>query len=92
MKKSSHALTLLLSVFVLIGGTGCSTTLSTGEKGALTGAGLGALAGAIIGSATGHAGAGAAIGGAVGLGGGGVDRRPDADPRGKAAGTAAADG
>lgn len=70
MKKSSHALTLLLSVFVLIGGTGCSTTLSTREKGALTGAGLGALAGAIIGSATGHAGAGAAIGGAVGLGGG----------------------
>ncbi len=49
---------------------GCSTPLSTREKGAGIGALGGAAAGGIIGSAVGHPGAGAAIGGALGLGAG----------------------
>lgn len=49
---------------------GCSTPLTTREKGAGIGALGGAAAGGIIGSAVGHPGAGAAIGGALGLGAG----------------------
>ena len=49
---------------------GCSTPLTTREKGAGIGALGGAAAGGIIGSAVGHAGAGAAIGGLLGLGAG----------------------
>jgi outer membrane protein OmpA-like peptidoglycan-associated protein len=49
---------------------GCSTPLTTREKGAGIGALGGAAAGGIIGSAVGHAGAGAAIGTALGLGAG----------------------
>ena len=50
--------------------SGCSTPLTTREKGAGIGALGGAAAGGIIGSAVGHAGAGAAIGTALGLGAG----------------------
>ena len=49
---------------------GCSTPLTTREKGAGIGTLGGAAAGGIIGSAVGHAGAGAAIGGLFGLGAG----------------------
>jgi outer membrane lipoprotein SlyB len=49
---------------------GCSTPLTTREKGAGIGTLGGAAAGGIIGSAVGHAGAGAAIGGLLGLGAG----------------------
>jgi outer membrane protein OmpA-like peptidoglycan-associated protein len=48
--------------------SGCSTPLTTREKGAGIGALGGAAAGGIIGAAVGHPGAGAAIGGALGLG------------------------
>lgn len=59
---------LALAVAMLV--AGCSTPLSTREKGAGIGALGGAAAGGIIGSAVGHPGAGAAIGGALGLGAG----------------------
>lgn len=49
---------------------GCSTPLTTREKGAGIGTLGGAAAGGIIGSTVGHAGAGAAIGGLFGLGAG----------------------
>ncbi len=49
---------------------GCSTPLTTREKGAGIGTLGGAAAGGIIGSTVGHAGAGAAIGGLLGLGAG----------------------
>lgn len=55
---------------VVILASGCSTPLTTREKGAGIGALGGAAAGGIIGSAVGHPGAGAAIGGALGLGAG----------------------
>ena len=49
---------------------GCSSPLTTREKGGLIGGALGAGSGAIIGSAVGHAAAGALIGGPIGLIGG----------------------
>ena len=61
---------MLLAVPLLAGLLGCSTSLTTREKGAGIGALGGAAAGGIIGSAVGHPGAGAAIGGALGLGSG----------------------
>lgn len=62
--------TIWLSALVILASLGCSTPLTTREKGALVGTGLGAATGGIIGSSVGHTGAGAAIGGAVGLGAG----------------------
>ncbi len=58
----------ILLIFIVTLALGCSTPLSTREKGAGIGALGGAAAGGIIGSAVGHPGAGAAIGGALGLG------------------------
>lgn len=58
----------ILVIFIVTLLLGCSTPLSTREKGAGIGALGGAAAGGIIGSAVGHPGAGAAIGGALGLG------------------------
>lgn len=46
---------------------GCSTPLSTREKGAIAGGAIGAGAGAAIGSASGNAGTGALIGAGVGV-------------------------
>jgi len=46
---------------------GCSTPLTTREKGALAGGAIGAGAGAVIGSASGHTGTGALIGAGVGV-------------------------
>lgn len=61
-----------LSVFGLallsVISVGCSTPLTTREKGAGIGALGGAAAGGIIGGAVGRPGAGAAIGGLLGLG------------------------
>jgi outer membrane lipoprotein SlyB len=57
---------LVLMIFA----AGCSTPLTTREKGAGIGTLGGAAAGGIIGSAVGHGGAGAAIGGLLGLGAG----------------------
>ena len=70
-------LTIIGVSFLLAGTVGCSTPLSTREKGAGIGALGGAAVGGIIGSAVGHPGAGAAIGGALGLGTGALvgDRR-----------------
>jgi len=62
---ASFALIFFIAAFV-----GCSTPLTTREKGAGIGALGGAAAGGIIGSTVGHAGAGAAIGGLLGLGAG----------------------
>jgi len=45
---------------------GCSTPLSTREKGALAGGAIGAGAGAAIGSASGHTGTGALVGAGLG--------------------------
>ena len=59
---------LVLAMAIIL--SGCSTPLTTREKGAGIGALGGAAAGGIIGSAVGHPGAGAAIGGALGLGAG----------------------
>jgi outer membrane protein OmpA-like peptidoglycan-associated protein len=67
MKRALTALVSLSIAFVFLG---CSTPLSTREKGAGIGALGGAAAGGAIGAATGHAGAGAAIGGLLGLGAG----------------------
>ena len=47
--------------------SGCSSPLTTREKGGLIGGAAGAGTGAIIGSAVGHAAVGALIGGPVGL-------------------------
>jgi len=55
----------LLAMIVII--AGCSSQITTRERGGLIGAGLGAGAGAIIGSTVGHAAVGALIGGPVGL-------------------------
>ncbi|MGH7774337.1 MAG: glycine zipper domain-containing protein [Candidatus Binatia bacterium] len=59
-----------LALSLVAGSLGCSTPLTTREKGAGIGALGGAAVGGIIGSAVGHPGAGAAIGGALGLGAG----------------------
>jgi outer membrane protein OmpA-like peptidoglycan-associated protein len=64
MKKEAFSI-LALALMLL---AGCSTPLTTREKGAGIGALGGAAVGGIIGSAVGHPGAGAAIGGALGLG------------------------
>src|SRR6476620_7836116 len=59
---------IVLSAILVIAGSGCSTPLSTREKGAGIGALGGAAAGGLIGTAVGHPAAGAAIGGVLGLG------------------------
>ena len=64
------AITYLALILFVTGFLGCSTPLTTREKGAGIGTLGGAAAGGIIGSAVGHAGAGAAIGGLLGLGAG----------------------
>ncbi len=61
-----------VSLFLTIGFIGCSTPLTTTEKGAGIGALGGAAAGGIIGSAVHHPVAGALIGGALGAGAGGL--------------------
>ena len=58
----------ILMLALVVGAVGCSTPLTTREKGAGIGALGGAAVGGIIGSAVGRPGAGAAIGGALGLG------------------------
>jgi hypothetical protein len=57
----------LLLFVVLVVVSGCSTPLSTREKGAITGGAVGAGTGAVIGSASGNAGTGALIGAGVGV-------------------------
>jgi phage tail tape-measure protein len=64
------ALTYFALIVLVTSFLGCSTPLTTREKGAGIGALGGAAAGGIIGSTVGHAGAGAAIGGLLGLGAG----------------------
>lgn len=64
------AITYFALIFFITSFVGCSTPLTTREKGAGIGALGGAAAGGIIGSTVGHAGAGAAIGGLLGLGAG----------------------
>lgn len=69
MKHRKYSLSAkLLLIFLLAVSSGCSTPLTTREKGAGIGALGGAAAGGIIGAAVGRPGAGAAIGGALGLG------------------------
>jgi phage tail tape-measure protein len=64
-----HIVIGLIAIPLLLAGPlGCSSPLTTREKGAGIGALGGAAAGGIIGAAVGHPGAGAAIGGALGLG------------------------
>ena len=65
MKSAPAYFALIFFVAISVG---CSTPLTTREKGAGIGALGGAAAGGIIGSAVGHAGGGAAIGGLLGLG------------------------
>jgi outer membrane protein OmpA-like peptidoglycan-associated protein len=67
-RNASLFASLAFAAVILV--SGCSTPLTTREKGAGIGALGGAAAGGIIGSAVGHPGAGAAIGGALGLGAG----------------------
>jgi outer membrane protein OmpA-like peptidoglycan-associated protein len=61
-------LLLVLGVILLTVSLGCSTPLSTREKGAGIGALGGAAIGGLIGSAVGHPGIGAGVGTALGLG------------------------
>jgi hypothetical protein len=62
---------MIAAVFILSSVlVGCSTSMTTREKGAAIGAVGGAAAGGIIGSAVGSPGTGAAVGGALGLGAG----------------------
>jgi len=63
-----HQVVTLIAVTLLAGLLGCSTPLTTREKGAGIGALGGAAAGGAIGAAVGHPGTGAAIGGVLGLG------------------------
>jgi hypothetical protein len=56
----------VIALAVAIALAGCSTPLTTREKGALAGGAIGAGAGAAIGSASGNAGTGALIGAGVG--------------------------
>src|SRR3989454_8719908 len=65
-----HVLTTFIVLPLVMAFLGCSTPLTTREKGAGIGALGGAAAGGIIGSAVRHPGAGAAIGGLLGLGAG----------------------
>lgn len=68
MAQRTNSVTVSLALtLLLLGMAGCSTPLTTREKGALIGTGVGAAAGAAVGSAVGHTGAGAAIGGGLGL-------------------------
>ena len=57
---------IIVVVGLLLAVVGCSTPLTTREKGALAGGAIGAGAGAAIGSQTGHAGTGALIGAGLG--------------------------
>lgn len=69
MENRSKWFFSVLVVILLVGAlSGCSTPLTTREKGAGIGALGGAATGGIIGSAVGHPGVGAAVGGALGLG------------------------
>lgn len=63
-----HQVVKLIAVPLLAALLGCSSPLTTREKGAGIGALGGAAAGGAIGAAVGHPGAGAAIGGVLGLG------------------------
>jgi len=63
-------LSILMIAFFLFVSAGCSTPLTTREKGAGLGTLSGAALGGIIGSASGNAGAGAGIGSVIGLLGG----------------------
>lgn len=62
-----RALLVVAAVFLIGALTGCSSPMTTREKGGLIGTGLGAGTGAIIGSTVGHAAVGALIGGPIGL-------------------------
>src|SRR3989442_15880091 len=65
-----HVLTTFIVLPLVMAFLGCSTPLTTREKGAGIGALVGAAAGGIIGSAVRHPAAGALIGGVLGAGGG----------------------
>ena len=65
-----HVLTTFIVLPLVMAFLGCSTPLTTREKGAGIGALGGAAAGGIIGSAVRHPAAGALIGGVLGAGGG----------------------
>jgi phage tail tape-measure protein len=67
---NSKSILVYFAPILFVAVVGCSTPLTTREKGAGIGTLGGAAAGGIIGSAVGHAGAGAAIGGLLGLGAG----------------------
>ncbi len=73
------AITLAAATLV----AGCSSPMTTREKGALAGGAIGAGTGAIIGSQVGHAGAGALIGAGVGVVSGAIigDAIQDAEQR-----------
>ena len=57
---------IMLVLGLAVAVAGCSTPMTTREKGAVAGGAIGAGTGAIIGSQTGHAGAGALIGAGIG--------------------------
>ena len=63
-------LSILIGALLIFVSAGCSTPLTTREKGAGLGTLGGAALGGIIGSASGNAGAGAGIGSIIGLLGG----------------------
>jgi hypothetical protein len=67
-RETRHSVLLLVVIALVV--AGCSTPLSTREKGALAGGAIGAGAGAAIGSASGNTGTGALIGAGVGVVGG----------------------
>jgi hypothetical protein len=58
---------ILIVLGLTVAVAGCSTPLTTREKGALTGGAIGAGAGAAIGSASGNTGTGALIGAGLGV-------------------------
>jgi hypothetical protein len=68
MTRARSVIVLGLALAVI----GCSSPLTTREKGALTGGAIGAGTGAIIGSQSGHTGTGALIGAGIGALGGAV--------------------
>lgn len=65
MKALSRKAAIVLSIFIIIAGSGCKSWKKA-EKGAAIGAGTGAAAGAVIGKASGNTAVGAIIGAAVG--------------------------
>jgi len=67
--KKAVALSIVV-IFISVQLMGCSTPLTTREKGAGSGGIIGAILGGIIGHQVGSAAAGAAIGAAIGLAGG----------------------